>query len=207
MQTTPVQDIVTPPIRPGTWHIFLIWTGIGLQSFGGGASTIFLIQREFIEKRHWLTMEEFTHFWSLCVLVPGITLMAMAILIGRKLGGVAGIVSALLGMLVPSVLITCIITALFQGIKSIPVAQAVVKGVIPATAGIMLLVGIRFAQPQLKEARQTGPIHVVVYLAFILSGIVGIILMHIPIIFLLPCIGLLSLVIFTYVLPEKKKGA
>src|SRR5690348_16560303 len=31
--------------RPGKWQLFRIWAGIGLQSFGGGASTTFLIQR------------------------------------------------------------------------------------------------------------------------------------------------------------------
>ena len=54
--------------RPGKWLLFRIWAGIGLQSFGGGASTTFLIQRTFIEKHTWLSMEEFTYLWNLCVL-------------------------------------------------------------------------------------------------------------------------------------------
>jgi chromate transporter len=47
--------------RPGKWHLFRIWASIGLQSFGGGASTTFLIQRAFIERHQWLSMEEFIY--------------------------------------------------------------------------------------------------------------------------------------------------
>src|ERR1051326_3891465 len=92
---------------PGTWKLFRIWTGIGLQSFGGGASTTLLIQRAFIDKYGWLTLEEFAHLWNLCIFTPGINLVALTVLIGRKLGGVRGIVASLAGMLLPSALITC----------------------------------------------------------------------------------------------------
>ncbi len=68
---------------PTIWKLFRIWTSIGLQSFGGGASTSFLIQRTFIDKYGWMTMEEFLHMWNLCIFTPGINLVALTILIGR----------------------------------------------------------------------------------------------------------------------------
>ena len=81
---------------PGMWKLFRIWAGIGLQSFGGGASTTFLIQRAFIEKYNWMTMEEFTHFWSLCILAPGINLLGLTILMGRKFGETGALLPPLL---------------------------------------------------------------------------------------------------------------
>ena len=66
--------------KPTIWQLFRIWAGIGLQSFGGGASTTFLIQRAFIEKHKWLSMEEFLHLWNLCLLTPGINLVALTVL-------------------------------------------------------------------------------------------------------------------------------
>src|SRR5215472_12209135 len=136
---------------PGIWSLFRIWAGIGLQSFGGGASTIFLIQRTFIEKYGWLTQEEFSLFWNLCLFTPGINLLALTILIGRKLSGTWGIVSSLLGLLLPSATITCLFTAGFAAVQNIPTVQAVFRGVIPATAGLMLMVGLGFARPLLKQ--------------------------------------------------------
>lgn len=142
--------------RPSKWLLFRIWASIGLQSFGGGASTTFLIQRAFIEKYHWLTMEEFLRFWNLCILTPGINLVAVTVLIGKKLGGAWGIVVSLAGMLLPSATITVLLAALFLQIENIAAVQAVLRGVIPATGGIMLLVGLNFALPLIRKSYKTG---------------------------------------------------
>jgi chromate transporter len=99
---------------PGAWKLLSIWGKIGLQSFGGGATTTLLIQRNFIDIHHWMTMEDFTQYWNLCVFTPGINLVALTILIGRKLAGTRGIIASLVGLLLPSAFITCLLTAGFQ---------------------------------------------------------------------------------------------
>ena len=142
--------------RPGKWQLFRIWASVGLQSFGGGASTTFLIQRTFIEKHKWLSMEEFTYLWNLCVLTPGINLIALTVLIGRKLGGVGGIAVSLAGMLLPSALITCLLTVGFKSVENQPAVQAILRGVVPATGGIMLLVGLNFALPLIRRSYKEG---------------------------------------------------
>src|SRR5947209_9636671 len=141
---------------PGKWQLFRIWASIGLQSFGGGASTTFLIQRAFIEKHRWLSMEEFIRLWNLCILTPGINLVALTVLIGKKLGGTGGIVASLAGMLVPSALITCLLAAIFKQIEYIPAVQAVIRGVVPATAGIMSLVALNFVRPLIDKSTKEG---------------------------------------------------
>lgn len=138
------------------WRLFLIWASIGLQSFGGGASTTLLIQRAFIEKRKWMTIEDFTEFWSLCILTPGINLIGLTILIGRKLGRGPGIFASLAGLLLPSATITCILTALFQQVEHLAAIQAALKGVIPATGAIMLVVGLNFALPIIRKSYKEG---------------------------------------------------
>jgi chromate transporter len=145
--------------RPSTWQLFRIWAGVGLQSFGGGASTTFLIQRAFIEKHKWLSIEEFMHLWSLCLLTPGINLVALTVLIGKKLGGTRGIVASLAGMLLPSAAITCLLAALFKQIEHVAAVQAVLRGVIPATGGIMLLVGLNFALPLIRRGYKEGVVY------------------------------------------------
>ena len=145
--------------RPGIWQLFLIWASIGLQSFGGGASTTFLIQRAFIEKHRWLSMEEFMHLWNLCLLTPGINLVALTVLIGKKLGGTWGIVASLAGLLLPSATITCLLAAIFKQIEHVAAVQAVLRGVIPATGGIMLLVGLNFALPLIRRGYKEGALY------------------------------------------------
>lgn len=142
--------------KPTFWLLFRIWGSIGLQSFGGGASTLFLIQHEFIDKRNWLTQEEFNHLWNLCLMTPGINLIAVTILIGHKLGGFGGVIASLVGLLLPSATITCLLTAGFRLVENSRIVQAILQGVIPATGGIMLFVGLRFAVPLLKQGRADG---------------------------------------------------
>jgi chromate transporter len=168
--------------RPGKWLLFRIWAGVGLQSFGGGASTQFLIQRVFIEKHRWLSMEEYTHLWSLCILTPGINLVALTILIGRKLGGAWGIVISLAGLLLPSALITCLLTAGFKTVEHLPTVQAIVRGVVPATGGIMLLVGLNFALPIIRRGRKEGFLFLLASAVLILACALAVILLKVSVI-------------------------
>lgn len=145
-----------PRPTPGAWRLFGIWAGIGLQSFGGGASTLLLIQRTFIERRGWLTMEEFTRLWSLCLLTPGMNLIAVTALIGQRLGGRRGIIVSVAGLLLPSATITCLLAALFVRAEHLAAVQAALRGVVPATAGIMALAAVNFARPLIRARATTG---------------------------------------------------
>lgn len=165
--------------QPGAWKLFRIWASIGLQSFGGGASTTFLIQRAFIEKYNWMTEEEFTHFWGLCILTPGINLIALTILIGKKLGGALGIFASLAGLLLPSAAITCALTVIFVQIEHIQAVQAIMKGIVPATGGIMLLVGLNFALPLVRKSSKEGLLSLLVNGVLMVSCFLAVIVLKV----------------------------
>jgi chromate transporter len=167
---------------PGKWQLFRIWASIGLQSFGGGASTTFLIQRAFIEKHKWLSMEEFTHLWNLCILTPGINLVALTVLIGRKLGGSWGIAISLAGLLIPSAVITCLLTVGFKTVENLPAVQAILRGVVPATGGIMLLVGLNFALPLIRRGYKEGSLFLLASSVLTIACALAVILLKISVI-------------------------
>ncbi|HEV2581238.1 MAG TPA: chromate transporter [Ktedonobacteraceae bacterium] len=183
--------------RPGKWQLFRIWAIIGLQSFGGGASTQFLVQHTFIDKHRWLSMEEYTHLWSLCVLTPGINLVALTVLIGKKLGGFWGIVVSLTGMLVPSAAITCALAATFQLFEHNVSVQAVVQGIIPATGGIMLLVGFNFARPLITRGIKEGVIFLLGSAAITAACALVIILLKVSVIVVVLVAALLGIIFFS----------
>lgn len=139
-----------------TWALWRIWTGIGLQSFGGGASIQLLIRRAFVEKHEWLTSEDLGDFWSLCQFTPGINLVALTVLISRRLGGASGIVASLVGMLVPSAAVTCALAVGFKSIRHSAIVHDVLRGLVPATAGIMAFVVAGYARPLLEQAQANG---------------------------------------------------
>jgi chromate transporter len=136
-----------------------VWTGIGLQSFGGGASTLYLI-REACRKRGWLTEDEFTRAWGLVQISPGINLIKLVALIGFKLRGWPGLTASLGGLLLPSCLVTVLMTAGFAAIRDQPVVAAAMKGVIPATIGLSLAMGFQMAQTALKAAKMEGRVSI-----------------------------------------------
>jgi chromate transporter len=183
--------------RPGKWRLFRIWASIGLQSFGGGASTTLLIQRAFIEKHTWLSMEEFAHLWNLCILTPGINLVALTVLIGKKLGGAWGIVVSLAGLLLPSATITCLLAALFIQIEHIAAVQAIFRGVVPATGGIMLVVGLNFALPLIRKGYKEGYIYLLVSSVLLIACALAIIFLKLSVIIVILAAASLGTLFFS----------
>ena len=182
---------------PSKWKLFRIWAGVGLQSFGGGASTTLLIQRAFIEKHKWLSIEEFTYLWNLCVITPGINLVALTVLIGRKLGGVWGIVVSLAGLLLPSATITCLLAATFKQFENLAAIQAVLRGVIPATGAIMLLVGYNFALPIIRRGQKEGVLYLLGSSVVIIACAVAVILLKLSVIIIIPSAAFLGALFFS----------
>lgn len=146
--------MVNPPVSLS--FVLRVWFLLGLQSFGGGVATLALIRRAAIDQYAWLTEEEFMHAWALCQIAPGINLLALTVLIGRKLAGWKGIVLTLIGLLLPSTALTILVTAFYAGIEDQPLVVAALHGIIPATVGLGLATAFGMARPLLKASRREG---------------------------------------------------
>jgi chromate transporter len=152
----------------GLLHIFATFFAIGLQSFGGGASTLVLI-REACLRNGWMDEETFVHSWALAQISPGINLLKLTILIGHRLRGWAGVMVAMLGLVLTSGVITMLMTAGFVLVREQPLVRAALKGILPATIGLSIAMGIQMALPLVARARREGPAHFGVS-ALILAG-------------------------------------
>lgn len=181
--TLPESEVfLEKPVPPNLWGILKVWLKIGIQSFGGGSSTNLLIRTEFIYKRGWLSADEHLRFWVLCQLVPGVNLIALTILIGKKLGGPAGIALSLAGMLLPSAGITTLLAVGFSAIQGWPPAQVMLKGLTPATAGVSMVVAVQFAQPLMLRAKKEGFIPLGISLFIIGVGALVVVLFKLPVV-------------------------
>jgi len=141
--------------RPGLWELFRIWLTVGLQSFGGGASTFFLVHQACI-KRGWMSEEEFVHTWAISQISPGINLVKLTVLVGHRLRGWPGLISAAAGLLLPSAGVTVLMTAGFDLIRDQPIVKAAMRGILPATIGLSLAMAVQMAQPLLTRAYREG---------------------------------------------------
>jgi chromate transporter len=164
------------------WRQLWIWLNIGLQSFGGGAATLYLIRREAVERRGWLSDDEYARYWGICQIAPGINILGLVILIGWQLSGAAGAALALAGLLLPSAGITILLTALYSRIEQVPLVQAALRGVLPATVGLGLLLAVGMLRPLVLASRKEGRVSLAVTLALLLGSMLAVALTSAPVV-------------------------
>ena len=165
----------TQSISPA--NLFLDWFLIGLQSFGGGSSTFSLVH-QVSTSRGWLSEAEFVRDWALVQISPGINLIKLTVMIGYKQAGWRGVLAAVSGLLLPSALLTVLMTSGYATIRSIPWIQAIMKGVLPAAIGLSFAMCVQMAQSIFITAYQEGAwrlaAHILILtLSILLMGING----------------------------------
>lgn len=138
--------------------IFWSFLKIGAFTFGGGYAMIPLIQKEMIERRGWLTNEEFIGQLTLAQSLPGPIALNTAVFVGYKSRGVRGALAALAGVILPSFLIILLIAIYFTDFKDNPTVAAAFKGIRPAVVALI-------AAPIINMARGMSWWKIVVALA------------------------------------------
>ncbi len=176
MTTTTVSSTTT------LQELFRTWFNIGLQSFGGGTATLTMIRRQAVDEHHWLTAQEFTRYWGICQIAPGINLVGITILIGWKVATARGATLALLGLLLPSVSITIALTAGYAAIRDQPIVQSATRGIIPATCGLGLLLVWRMARPPIEESRSESSASLALSLLTLVGCALLVGVLHAPVI-------------------------
>ena len=106
---------------------------------GGGMAMLPLLEREFVEKRRWLTAQEMVDVVAVMQSLPGLIIVNMAVLIGYRVRGVTGaLVSAFASVVSPFVLIAAVAAGL-AAFSDSPALNHAFLGVRAATAALILL--------------------------------------------------------------------
>ena len=96
------------------WKLYALFFKMGLFTFGGGYAMLPILKNEAVEKQKWISEEELLNYYSIGQCTPGIIAVNAASFIGYKLRGVAGLVSATLGVISPSLIIIMIVAAILS---------------------------------------------------------------------------------------------
>ena len=96
-----------------------------------------LIQREVVDRQHWIDEEEFLNMIALAQAAPGIIAVNSAIFIGWRCGGWRGTAGAVLGAILPSFCIILAIAMVFRSYQDKPAVEAVFKGIRPAVVALI----------------------------------------------------------------------
>ena len=189
---------------PSLWDLFSTFLILGIQSFGGGTSTFIMIHQTSLN-RGWLSEEEFVRDYALSQIAPGINLLKLTILIGNRLRGRSGLVVALVGLLVPSAAVTALMTAGFSLIRSQPLVQAAMKGILPATIGLSLAMGVQMAAPLLSGAYKEGPVRLGANIAILVLAALLMAFTNISPILVLLMAGAVTVLLLIFVPVQAKK--
>lgn len=133
--------------------MLLFWTfaKIGAFTFGGGWAMISIIEREVVDKRHWLERTEFLDLLAVAQSLPGILAVNIAVVVGDKLRSLKGSLAASAGTIMPCFLII-LARAMFltpETITGNPVLTAVFKGIRPVVVALIVA-------PVVTTARASG---------------------------------------------------
>jgi chromate transporter len=138
-------SIALGPNDVALWRIFAVFCSISARSWGGGAATTFVMHQA-LTREKWLTSAQFFLDFGLCRIVPGINLLAMAVVVGYRLRGLPGALLGLGGLMLPASLITLALTAGFVILTAQPIGEAAVKGAVAVTAAMTYSLALENAQ-------------------------------------------------------------
>lgn len=131
-----------------SWSFFWIST----VTLGGGMAMLPLMEREFVEKRNWLTSQEMVDIVAVMQALPGLIAVNMAVLVGYRVKGVLGaIAAAFASVLSPFIVIVALATGL-AALSDSSALNHVFLGVRAGTAALILLSLVRLIRRMFTRA-------------------------------------------------------
>ncbi len=172
------------PQRPAPQSItdlFWSFTGLALQGFGG---VVAIVQREMVEKKQWLTREEFVEDWAVAQILPGPNVVNLSLMIGDRYFGMRGALAALAGMLTFPLLIVLTLAVIFAGISDNGGVAGALRGMGAVAAGLIAATGLKLAGALQKNVMGMLACWLLAALTFIAIAI-----LRVPLAWVLLCFG------------------
>jgi chromate transporter len=163
-------DAPTPePPRVPLRTVAGVFLRLGATAFGGPAAHIALMEEEIVRRRGWISREEFVDLIGAVNLIPGPNSTEMAIHIGRRVGGWAGLLIAGVCFILPAALLVTLLAWAYREYGQVPAAVAIFKGVQPVVIAVILQALVVLGRTALKS-----PLLVLVAVAAAVLAAVGV---------------------------------
>jgi chromate transporter len=143
---------------------------LGVLTFGGGYAMIPVVERELINKKGWITMDEVMDYYTIAQITPGIIAVNLSTFVGYKRKGPLGGILATLGFVAPGISFITVIAVFLAGFSDLPVVAHAFTGIRVAVCALIVDTVIKLVRGVFKQAKA-----VVIYLiAFALSAVWGV---------------------------------
>jgi len=180
---TPASD--EPRSQPQSLtDLFVSFTVLALQGFGG---VLAVAQRELVERKRWMTNEEFVEEWAVAQIMPGPNIINLCIMIGGRHFGPRGALAALGGMLLAPLLILLLLALLYAHYANHPGVIGALRGMGAVAAGLIVATGLKLFPALKKNALGMG-----VCIAFGALCFVAVAILHWPLAYVLLGLGAIA---------------
>jgi chromate transporter len=168
--------------RPAsTADLFFTFNRLALQGFGG---VLAVAQRELVERKRWLTREQFVEILSIGQVLPGPNVVNLALMLGDRFFGLRGAIAAVGGMLVVPLFIVIALTAAYAEYSRLAIVSGALRGMGVVAAGLIIATAIRL-MATLGSNRLGQPLAA----AFAVLTFVTIVLLRWPLIWVVAGLG------------------
>jgi chromate transporter len=133
-----------------------VFLRIGALAFGGLGAALALVERELVDKRHWLTPADLTEALTYTKLLPGSTVVQVMAYLGYTLGGWPGSALATAAFVLPSALAMLVLAALYVTATAVPALGPAITGLTAAVVGVLLATTYRLGKANIKEPSTLG---------------------------------------------------
>ncbi len=120
--------------------LFVSFSLLALQGFGG---VLAVVQRELVEKKRWMTREEFVEEWAVAQIMPGPNVVNLSLMIGSRYFGFKGAMAALAGMLAAPLVIVLLLALVYAQFADNPGVQGALRGMAAVAAGLIAATGLK----------------------------------------------------------------
>ena len=137
--------------RAKLWPLFLATLYISTFTFGGGFVIVTFMKRKFVDSLKWLSEEEMLDFAALAQASPGAIAVNAAILVGWRVCGFAGMAVAVLGTILPPMVILSVISLFYAAFAANRWVALALKGMQAGVAAVILDVACGLGAKVAKE--------------------------------------------------------
>jgi chromate transporter len=168
--------------RPATrTELFVAFTILALQGFGG---VLAVVQRELVERKRWLTHEEFVEDWAVAQILPGPNVVNLGIMLGARWFGPSGAAAAMAGLLTVPLALVLALAAFHARFAHDPAVAGALRGMAAVSAGLIAAAGLKLSGALVKN-----PIPLPWSLALVAAALVLLAWLRAPLAWVLPALG------------------
>ncbi|MBA3592892.1 MAG: chromate transporter [Pseudomonadota bacterium] len=181
MTAAPTDEDEPRPQPQSLTDLFVSFTLLALQGFGG---VLAVVQRELVEKKRWMTREEFVEEWAVAQIMPGPNVVNLSLMIGHRYFGLRGAMAALAGMLTVPLLVVLMLALVYAQFAGHPGVAGALRGMGAVAAGLIAATGLK-----LMGALKSHPLGLPLCTALALLCFTGIALLRLPLLYVLLGLG------------------